>query len=141
MATLDRPPLALVIDDDPDAREIHGVHLQDMGYDVVKAPGGRSGLAHAARRTPDLILLDLMMPGITGHDVLTILRDQSWGKRIPVVVVSAVYQRGNDLVRDVQRLGAVFMSKGGRIRHELPAAILEASNGSRRFRVVLTCIS
>jgi CheY-like chemotaxis protein len=60
------------------------------GYDVVEAASGQQGLDHANRMVPDLILLDVMMPGIDGWTVLSKLQDNPKLAEIPVIVLSAV---------------------------------------------------
>jgi DNA-binding response OmpR family regulator len=83
----------LVIDDDSDIREVVGEALQFAGYEVSTARDGREGLAQARSFRPTLILLDLMMPGMSGWEFRAAqLRDAALSA-IPVVVVSAL---GND---------------------------------------------
>jgi CheY-like chemotaxis protein len=80
----------LVIDDDSDIREVVGEALQFAGYQVATARDGREGLASARSFRPDLILLDLMMPGMSGWEFRAAqLRDAALS-RIPVVVVTAL---------------------------------------------------
>jgi CheY-like chemotaxis protein len=80
----------LVIDDDSDIREVVGEALQFAGYEVSTARDGREGLHGARSFRPDLILLDLMMPGMSGWEFRAAqLRDPVLA-RIPVVVVTAL---------------------------------------------------
>jgi len=80
----------LVIDDDSDIREVVGEALQFAGYEVSTARDGREGLLGARSFRPDLILLDLMMPGMSGWEFRAAqLRDPVLA-RIPVVVVTAL---------------------------------------------------
>ncbi len=83
-------PKILVIDDDKEIRSVIAELLSMSGYDVIEAASGQQGLDHANRMVPDLILLDVMMPGIDGWTVLSKLQDNPKLADIPVIVLSAV---------------------------------------------------
>jgi signal transduction histidine kinase/CheY-like chemotaxis protein len=83
-------PKILVIDDDKEIRSVISEVLTLSGYDVVEAASGQQGLDHATRMPPDLILLDVMMPGIDGWTVLSKLQDNPKLTDVPVIVLSAV---------------------------------------------------
>ncbi len=89
-------PVALVIDDEPTARDILRRWLQPLGYDVQFAENGASGLERAAALQPDIILLDIGMPELDGWEVLKALRADPVLRTIPTVVVT---------VDDRRRLG------------------------------------
>jgi DNA-binding response OmpR family regulator len=80
----------LVIDDDPDIREAVTEVLSLEGHEVVTASEGEQGLVRCRLLRPDLVLLDLMMPGMNGWDFLKALRRDELLGRVPVVVVSAL---------------------------------------------------
>lgn len=80
----------LVIDDESDARHVLSQLLEDLGMEVFAAEDGTSGLEMAHTHRPDVILLDLMMPGMNGWEVMTRLRADDRVRDIPVVVVSIV---------------------------------------------------
>jgi DNA-binding response OmpR family regulator len=84
-----RPARVLVADDDPAVRSILVINLEDVGYQVIEAADGDEAVHLARRAQPDLILLDVMMPGLDGMDVLSILRDHPNTAHIPVVLVTA----------------------------------------------------
>ncbi|MGH2756186.1 MAG: diguanylate cyclase [Actinomycetota bacterium] len=86
--TRDRP-LVLVVDDDEDLRALAQVQL-GRGYDVIQAEDGQSCIELAIEHAPDVILLDMMMPGMSGADVLTALSDNSDTANIPVIFLSAL---------------------------------------------------
>ena len=91
----------LVIDDEPRIVHLLNVRLKLSGYEVITAGNGEHGLELARTETPDVILLDLLMPGKDGFEVLKELRTFS---RVPVIVVSA---REDTLAsRVVKALGA-----------------------------------
>ena len=83
-------PKILVIDDDKEIRTVIAELLSMSGYDVVEAASGQQGLDHASRFVPDLVLLDVMMPGIDGWTVLSKLQDNPKLADVPVIVLSAV---------------------------------------------------
>jgi DNA-binding response OmpR family regulator len=80
-------PTILVVDDDPDSREIAARLLQREGYRTRTAAGGDACLALVAAEPVDLILLDVMMPGMDGFEVCAALR--AGGHRIPVILLTA----------------------------------------------------
>ncbi|MFQ5538580.1 MAG: response regulator, partial [Gemmatimonadota bacterium] len=92
----------LVVDDERDSRDLMAHYLEDFGCNVLQAGSGEDGLKLAVEHQPDLITLDLMMPGMTGWEVLKELKADPVLRRIPVVVVSIVAGEGRG-----QLLGAV----------------------------------
>ncbi len=79
----------LVVDDDPKAVEVIAAFLPGPSYAVVRAYGGAEAITLAQRLKPDLIFLDLMMPGVSGFDVVEALHRNSATARIPILVVTA----------------------------------------------------
>jgi len=79
----------LVIDDDQETRKLLSTILRNEGYFVSEAENGHLGLIRVAERSPSLILLDLLMPGMDGHEFLTQLEQNPNWKSIPVVVLAA----------------------------------------------------
>jgi PAS domain S-box-containing protein len=80
----------LVVDDDPDARDLLERHLKKQGYAVLIAKSGAEALKLARQRMPMAITLDVMMPGMDGWVVLQELKDDPQTARIPVVMISMV---------------------------------------------------
>jgi DNA-binding response OmpR family regulator len=74
----------LVIDDDPDIRDLLRDALEARGFRVVCAPDGETGLAKAVKAPPDLVILDMMMPRVSGFVVLERLKHDH---RLPVPVI------------------------------------------------------
>jgi CheY-like chemotaxis protein len=101
----------LVIDDEPDVVSYLSAFLEDEGFDVLEAGNGAEGLTLAREKTPDLITLDITMPGMSGIEVLTTLRRDEGLNRIPVIIITGVtaFERLTDY-RDV-RPPEGFMSK------------------------------
>ncbi|HEU0199333.1 MAG TPA: response regulator [Burkholderiaceae bacterium] len=83
------PPTILVADDDPAAVEIVAMHLQAAGMNVLRAYGGRGAIDMALTERPALLVLDVMMPEVSGFDVVAALKADPYGKSIPIVVVTA----------------------------------------------------
>lgn len=80
----------LLVEDDKSLREIYGVRLMAEGYDIVSAGDGEEALALAIKERPSLILSDVMMPKISGFDMLDILRSTSETKDIKVIMMTAL---------------------------------------------------
>ena len=88
-----RGPLVLVVDDDASARDLLERHLTKDGYDVKLAADGNSGMALARELKPDVIVLDVMMPGMDGWAVLTELRNDPDLHAMPVIIASMLDNR------------------------------------------------
>lgn len=81
----------LVVDDDPEILDLTRTVLRDGGYQVLVASDGRKGVALAQSERPDLILLDINMPGLDGWEALRVLRMDEETRRIPVAMFSVRY--------------------------------------------------
>lgn len=79
-------PRILVIDDNPEDLKLIGSILHSEGYGVLEALDGISGVAKAIKEHPDLIVLDLLMPGMSGFDVVKALQDYPDARRIPIII-------------------------------------------------------
>jgi DNA-binding response OmpR family regulator len=78
----------LVVDDDATVRDVVGRYLDEAGYQVDLAADGPTGLRAALERSPDAVVLDLMLPGMTGLDVCRALRREN--DRLPIVMLTAL---------------------------------------------------
>lgn len=95
----------LLVEDDKSLREIYGVRLYAEGYDIVSAGDGEEALAMAIKERPQLIVSDVMMPKISGFDMLDILRSTSETRDIKVIMMTALSsedqrERGESLGAD-----------------------------------------
>lgn len=95
----------MLVEDDKSLREIYGVRLLAEGYDIVSAGDGEEALAMAIKERPQLIVSDVMMPKISGFDMLDILRSTTETKNIKVIMMTALSseeqrQRGESLGAD-----------------------------------------
>jgi CheY-like chemotaxis protein len=133
---LGRGPAArrvLVVDDDGDLRRrLHGL-LEKDGWEVDEAGDGREALNRVADRPPELILLDLHMPGVDGFEFLAQLKQQEAGQSVPVVVLTA-----RDLMEEDHKrlLGSIekVLQKGSLSHEQLMAEVgaLMAGYGRRK---------
>jgi DNA-binding response OmpR family regulator len=88
-------PTVLVVDDDPDIRDIATMKLEQAGLEVVTEADGEGGLAAALELTPDALLLDWMMPRLTGIEVCARLRAHPQTARLPIILLTAKAQEAD----------------------------------------------
>jgi two-component system, OmpR family, phosphate regulon response regulator PhoB len=88
----------LVVEDEPDLRQVLAYNLRDAGHEVFVSADGRKGLSLAAQERPDLVLLDLMLPDMSGLEVCRALKADANTREIPVVMLTA---RGEEIDRVV----------------------------------------
>lgn len=94
----------LIIEDEPDINELLSISLLENNYTVSKAFDGEKGLNIARELSPDLILLDLMLPGISGLDVCKLLKSEQETSSIKIIILTALSQE-HDIVKGLE-LGA-----------------------------------
>jgi len=95
-------PLILVVDDDAPILLLMRNLLREFGFEPVAAGSGEQAIAEAQKRTPDLILLDRNMPGMTGDEVLRELRSRDSLSTVPILILS-----GEPIAPDeIKRMGA-----------------------------------
>ncbi|MBR2586837.1 response regulator [Candidatus Saccharibacteria bacterium] len=97
-------PKIMVVEDDQSLREIYSIRLTAEGYEVCSAGDGEEALAIAVKERPDLVLSDVMMPKISGFDMLDILRSTPETKDIKVIMMTAL--SSDDQRRRGESLGA-----------------------------------
>ena len=78
----------VIVEDNPALAEIYKTRLELIGYTCFVAPDGEIALTLIERELPDLVLLDLMIPKVSGGEVLERMRASEWGKKIRVYVIS-----------------------------------------------------
>jgi DNA-binding response OmpR family regulator len=83
------------VDDEPQIAEIAGDYLRHAGFTVVTAGSGEAGLALARERGPDLVVLDLKLPGMSGIEVATVLRRES---SVPIIMLTARVEESDRLL-------------------------------------------
>jgi two-component system OmpR family response regulator len=87
----------MIVDDDPQLIRVLSMFFDLEGYNVVRAANGREALTLLGEYTPDLILLDLMMPEVGGEEVVKQVRAQQKHQRIPIVIFTAAETREEEL--------------------------------------------
>lgn len=80
----------LITEDEPSMLRILTDKLTESGFETLQAKNGEEGLALALQHHPDLILLDILMPKLDGMTVLSKLREDEWGKKVPVIILTNV---------------------------------------------------
>lgn len=97
IAKTDTQSTILVVDDEPDIVELITYNLEQSGHRVISANDGISALEAAKSQLPDLIVLDVMMPGLTGTEVAKRLRAQSETASMPIIMLTARSEEADEL--------------------------------------------
>lgn len=95
MTISSRKPIILIADDRPSSRELLGLVLERTGYEVLEAENGEQAVERVRAGNPDLVLLDLQMPGLDGYGVLAALRAEARFAHLPVLALTASAMRGD----------------------------------------------
>jgi CheY-like chemotaxis protein len=88
----------LVVDDDPISIEILRKSLSEAGYSVISASNGSQALKIAAKMSPNLIVLDIVMPGLDGGEVANILKKDIITKNIPIIFLSSLIKEKEEKI-------------------------------------------
>ncbi len=105
------PSKVLVVDDNLQNLELLEAYLEDLeGITTISATDGQSCLEKVAAEQPDLILLDIMMPRVSGFEVCKRLKSDEATKDIPIIMVTALYEAG-DVERSIEVGANDFISK------------------------------
>ncbi len=114
----------LIVEDDKFLRELISQKILQEGYDVSEAVDGEKGVTSVKEVKPDLVLLDLILPGIDGFEVLSRIKADPETSKIPVIILSNLGQK-DDIDRGL-KMGAVdYMIKA----HFTPAEIITKVRG------------
>jgi PAS domain S-box-containing protein len=120
----------LVVDDDPRAVDLVAVHVAALGSTVLRAYGGCEAIAVARAELPDLIVLDLMMPDVTGFDVVEALSESPATAAIPILVLTASHI--DDAHRAMLRGGVATIMNKTELSHErFTSEVRRAMSGRR----------
>ncbi|MEA1907089.1 MAG: response regulator, partial [Euryarchaeota archaeon] len=111
-------PKVLIVDDEPDAVELIASMIEPAGFDVLRAYGGQEGLDIAFGEHPDALVLDLMMPVVSGFEVLSRLHANPETKNIPVIICTAKDVTDDD-VNQLSNGVVSIMQKGTFVEGEL----------------------
>jgi CheY-like chemotaxis protein len=118
----------LVVDDDRAAVELVAVRLLDVAGTVLRAYGGREGIEMALAEQPDVIILDLLMPGVSGFDVVAALNERRDAARIPILIVTAKEITPEDRARLTGVVTAI-MEKAGLDADRFTTEVRRAMSG------------
>lgn len=91
----------LVAEDETSLRHALVDALNASGFSILQAKNGEQGLATAISKHPDLILLDILMPDMDGMTMLKKLREDAWGKNVPVIILTNLNPTDETVIRDV----------------------------------------
>jgi DNA-binding response OmpR family regulator len=100
----------VIIEDEPEAAEIYAEMMRISGYEVVKFFGGSTAVAEIADQKPSAVILDLMMPDVSGFDVLEYMKTEPNLSNIPVIIVSAKTLPA-DVDQGLQAGASVYLTK------------------------------
>jgi two-component system KDP operon response regulator KdpE len=123
----------LIIDDDRDLSVMLEAQLKRMNYHIVVASSGREGLQKAYQVRPDLIVLDIMMPGMDGFEVCRRLRELS---NVPIIMLTARSMKG-DIVRGLETGADDYLTKpfsSAELDARIQALLRRSGNGNGRSR-------
>lgn len=128
-----------IVEDDKSLAEIYQTLLQTAGLKAVVANDGAAGLQLIQDTMPDLVLLDLMLPQLSGYDVLKAMRESEWGKDIKVVMLTNISE--TEAPEGIEQLGfSHYIVKANLVSKDLPAlceeVIAEAPGDSVETRAL-----
>ena len=126
------PKTIVVVEDEPDTAEMFAEMMRLSGYQVRKAYGSRQAMSMIAEERPDAVVLDVMMPDVSGLEVLKFMQRDPGLSGIPVVVVSAK-SLPSDIKTGLEAGASVYLTKPVAfldLRKAVENAILAVSNGA-----------
>lgn len=129
-------PLVLIAEDDPDQRFLYAEYLRTTGFDVIEAPDGLVAVSLARAQHPDIVLLDMGLPGLDGIGVAEALKKDPALSGIPILAITGL--ASEDLRRRALTVGcATYLAKPyspmalvAEVKHWLPRVPTRAAAGS-----------
>jgi len=100
----------LIVDDEKDILALLGKRLSSSGYDVIKAENGKDAIVMAKNQSPDLIILDILMPGMDGSQTADILKNDATTKNIPIIFLTCLVTKDEEKEEHV-RGGTYYIAK------------------------------
>lgn len=119
----------LVVDDEPMARELLGAILQEAGYTPVLAPGGDAALTAVEQALPAAVILDLIMPGMSGFELLSHLKERPEWSGVPVIVLTGIELNRGD-AELLKQTTVAILRKGQSWKQPLLGALRKAVRAS-----------
>jgi len=102
--------LVLICEDDDELREAIATGLSDANFDILTARNGEEGVSLALSHHPDLILMDILMPQVNGHEAVEQIRADEWGRKSKIIFLTALSDAEN-VVRAVEQGSDSFLVK------------------------------
>ena len=124
-------PKVLVVDDEPDAVELVASMIEPAGFEVIRAYGGEEGISKSFSEHPDVLILDLMMPDVSGFDVVSRLKTDPETRNIPIIICTSRDPTSEDIIRLRSDVISI-MCKGEFAREELINEIKSVATLVRR---------
>jgi len=118
----------LLIEDQPHQRQLYQEELADEGYEVLAAPNGAVGLDLFERFTPDLVVVDILLPGLTGIEVIEKLLSKS--PQLPIIVHSAYSSPSHDFITWFARAYVVKSGNLDELKNQIQKALTTTSAGT-----------
>ena len=118
----------LIVEDEPLFIDMYSVALSRLGFDVISAADGDSGLAEVVASKPSLVLLDMLLPGKSGLEVLGDLKSNPETKDIPVIICTALSSE-EDKQRGLSLGAHCFLTKSGSTPKEVAAQVESCLRG------------
>ncbi|MFN2196873.1 MAG: response regulator [Anaerolineales bacterium] len=124
--------LVIIVEDEPDTAEMFAELMRLEGYQIKKAYGGTAAIDLLTKETPYVVLLDIMMPDVSGLEVLRYMRRDPQLENIPVVVISG-RPKPDEIINDLENSATVYVMKPIGVEQIL-SAIAEAVDKSSKPR-------
>lgn len=134
--TIPKNAYVLVVEDDPKSAELIGVQLKELGFDMLWKNSSEAALNEKYDTAPDLIILDILLPGMSGLELLPIIKSNKKLKNVPFVVISVVAEEKKGMI-----IGAVDVLQKPISRHELSHVIkkcIKENNLKENFDILVT---
>ncbi len=105
---MENKKLVLITEDEKILRDALRLKLASEGFIVLEAKNGEEGLDIALKEHPDIILLDLVMPKMDGMSMLRKIREDIWGKNVPVIILTNLSSADEDINKDITKLEPTY---------------------------------
>lgn len=105
---MENKKVILITEDEEMLRSVVRAKLTNEGFSVIEANNGEEGLAMSLGEHPDLILLDIMMPKMDGMSMLKKLREDEWGKNVPVIMLTNISSGDENINKEITELEPTY---------------------------------
>lgn len=121
-------PKVLLVEDEKDIREAIATALTDADFEVLEASDGAKGVVMALKEQPDVIVMDINMPAMSGHEVVEKLRQDSWGKKAKILFLTA-FSDAENVVSAVAGGSAEYIVKSNASLEEIVQKVKQVYHG------------